>query len=82
MFATGADGAREMPAVAVGNVFDDPVLMALNDVEREAGPPSVPHVIPQVGVPSGLYDDSFEPGKFFGNIHAQAYPIFNYTGSL
>jgi hypothetical protein len=53
-----------MPAVAVGNVFDDPVLMALNDVEQEAG------------------HDSFEPGKFFGNIHAHAYPIFNYTGRL
>ncbi len=82
MFATGADGAREMPAVAVGIVSDDPVLMALNDVEREAGPPSVPPVIPQVGVSSGPYHDSFEPGKLIGDIHAHAYPIFNYNGRL
>ena len=64
MFATGADVAGEVPAVAVGIVFDDPVLGALEGVERDAGPPSGPLLMPHVGVSPGPYHESFEPGKF------------------
>ena len=60
MFAMGADGAGEVPTVAVGVVFDDPVLGTLEGVERDAGPQSGSPLMPHVGVSPGPYHESFE----------------------
>jgi hypothetical protein len=68
--------------MAMRVIHDDPVLGALEGVERDAGPLSGFPLMTHVGVSPGPYHESFEQRKLLRAIHTHAYLIFNDNGNL